>query len=126
MPGVRVAGVGTTAFGAHPERTGRDLFGEAAATALDDAGVARDDVEALLYGNFMGALAEHQAHQGPLMAEAAGLACPATRFEAACASSGVAFREAVNRVRSGQADVLLVGGMERMNNLGTAGATRGR
>jgi acetyl-CoA C-acetyltransferase len=125
MTGVRVAGVGTTAFGNHPERTGRDLFGEASVTALEDAGVPRDDVEALLYGNFMGALAEHQAHQGPLMAEAAGLDCPATRFEAACASSGVAFREAVHRVRSGQADVLLVGGMERMNNLGTAGATEG-
>jgi acetyl-CoA C-acetyltransferase len=101
------------------------MFGEAATAALEDAGIPRDDVEALFYGNFMGALAEHQAHQGPLMAEAAGLDCPATRFETACASSGAAVREAVKNVRNGEADVLLVGGMERMNNMGTAGATEG-
>ena len=121
----RIAGVGLTRFGNHPERTGRDLFGEAAATALADASVPREDVDALFYGNFMGALAEHQSHQGPLMAEAAGLNCQATRFEVACASSGVALRQAVLDVRSGRKDVVLVGGMERMNNMGTAGATEG-
>jgi acetyl-CoA C-acetyltransferase len=123
MSQVRVAGVGQTAFGQYPERTGRDLFGEAAATAIDDAGVGRDDVEALYYGNFMGELAERQGHQGPLMAEAAGVDAPATRFETACASSGAAVRNAVIALRAGAADVVLVGGAERMTNLGTAGAT---
>jgi acetyl-CoA C-acetyltransferase len=125
MADPRIAGVGLTAFGNTPERTGRDLFAEASVAALADAGVARDDVDALFYGNFMGALAEHQAHQGPLMAEAAGLSCQATRFEVACASSGAAVRQAVLDVRTGQKDVVLVGGMERMNNMGTAGATDG-
>ena len=123
MTGVRVAGVGLTHFGAHPERTGRELFGEASKRALNDAGVERSAVEALNYGNFMGALSEHQGHQGPLMAEAAGIDAPATRFESACASSGVAVREAVKDVRNGEADVVLVGGAERMNNLGTAETT---
>jgi acetyl-CoA acetyltransferase len=123
MMDVRIAGVGMTHFGAHPERTGRDLFAEAGAAALDDAGVDREDVEALYYGNFMSELAEHQGHQGPMMAEAVGLSVPATRFESACASSGAALRQAVLDVRSGESDVLLVGGAERMNNLGTAGAT---
>jgi acetyl-CoA acetyltransferase len=123
MTDVRIAGVGMTHFGAHPERTGRDLFAEAGAAALEDSGVDRDDVEALYYGNFMSELAEHQGHQGPMMAEAVGLSVPATRFESACASSGAALRQAVLDVRSGESDVLLVGGAERMNNLGTAGAT---
>jgi acetyl-CoA C-acetyltransferase len=121
----RVAGVGLTHFGVHPERTGRDLFAEAAATAFEDAGVPRTDVDGVYYGNFMGELTEHQGHQAPLMAEAAGLTCPATRYENACASSGVAVREAVRTVRNGEADVLLVGGAERMNNVGTAGSTEG-
>jgi acetyl-CoA C-acetyltransferase len=125
MADPHVAGVGLTAFGNTPERTGRDLFAEAAVAALADAGVPREDVDALFYGNFMGALAEHQAHQGPLMAEAAGLDCQATRFEVACASSGAAVRQAVLDVRAGQKDVVVVGGMERMNNMGTAGATDG-
>jgi acetyl-CoA acetyltransferase len=123
MTGVRIAGVGLTHFGEHPERTGRDLFAEASAAAFDDAGVDRDDVEELYYGNFMGELAEHQGHQGPLMAEAAGVRAPATRYESACASSGTAVRQAVKDVRNGEADVVLVGGAERMNNLGTAGTT---
>ncbi|GAA0535509.1 thiolase domain-containing protein [Halorubrum ejinorense] len=125
MTDVRVAGVGLTRFGSHPERTGRDLFGEAALRAFEDADVPRSDVEELNYGNFMGALAEHQGHQAPLMAEAAGVRCPATRYESACASAGVAVREAVRTVAAGDADVALAGGMERMTNLPTDEVTEG-
>ncbi|ELZ52579.1 MULTISPECIES: thiolase domain-containing protein [Halorubrum] len=125
MTDVRVAGVGLTRFGDHPERTGRDLFGEAALRAFEDAGVDSADVEELNYGNFMGALAEHQGHQAPLMAEAAGVRCPATRYESACASAGVAVREAVRTVAAGDADVVLAGGMERMTNLPTDEVTEG-
>ncbi|TYL40401.1 3-ketoacyl-CoA thiolase [Natronococcus pandeyae] len=123
MRDVRVAGAGLTAFGHVPERTSRDLFAEASITAFEDSGVSREDVEALLYGNFMGELSEHQGHHGPLMAEAAGVQAPATRYESACASSGTAVRDAVMRIRNGEDDVVLVGGAERMTNLGTAGAT---
>ncbi len=125
MTEARVAGVGLTRFGSHPERTGRDLFAEAAANAFTDADVDPAAVDELNYGNFMGSLAEHQGHQAPLMAEAAGLACPATRYEEACASAGVAVREAVRTVRAGEADVVLAGGMERMTHLDTDGATEG-
>ena len=123
MTGVRVAGVGLTEFGEHADRTGRDLFAEAANVALRDAGVDRETVEQLNYGNFMGALAERQSHQAPLMAEAAGLHCPATRYEEACASAGVAVREAVRAVRAGEVDVAVAGGMERMTNLSTERVT---
>ncbi|RQG93411.1 thiolase C-terminal domain-containing protein [Natrarchaeobius chitinivorans] len=123
MSEVRIAGTGLTPFGNVPERTGRDLFAQASAAAFEDSGVPRDDVEAVFYGNFMGELAEHQGHQGPLMAEAAGVRAPATRYESACASSGAAIRDAVVRIRNGETDVALVGGAERMTNLGTAGAT---
>jgi acetyl-CoA C-acetyltransferase/acetyl-CoA acyltransferase len=123
MSDPRVAGIGLTKFGKHPERTGRDLFAEAGLAALDDADVDPSDVDALFFGNFMGELAEHQGHQGPLMAEAVGLDVPATRYESACASSGAAVREAVKTVRNGEADLVLVGGAERMTNIGTAGAT---
>jgi acetyl-CoA C-acetyltransferase len=123
MTGVRVAGVGLTHFGSHPERTGRDLFAEAALNAREDAGVPLEDVEQLNAGNFAGSLLEGQGHLAPLLAEAAGLDCPATRYEEACASAGVAIREAVRTVRSGEADVVLAGGMERMTNHDTAKAT---
>jgi len=122
----RVAGAGLTHFGVHPEQTGRDLFAEAALTALDDAGLKATEIDELYYGNFMGELAEHQGHQGPLVAEAIGVPeRPVTRYESACASSGVALHDAVRAVRTGEVDIALVGGAERMNNLGTAGATEG-
>lgn len=125
MGNVRVAGVGLTHFGSHPDRTGRDLFGEAALNAFRDAEVPREDVDQLNVGNFMGAIAEGQNHQAPLLAEAAGLTCPATRYEDACASASVAIRDAIRAIRCGADDVVLAGGMERMSNLGTDRVTEG-
>ena len=125
MTRVPIAGVGMTAFGRQSERTSRDLFAEAASEAYDDAGVSPDDVDEVFYGNFMGEIAERQGHSGPLAAEAAGVTAPASRIESACASSGVAVRHGVNRIRSGEADVVLVGGAERMTNLSTAEGTAG-
>ncbi|MFB6266330.1 MAG: thiolase domain-containing protein [Halodesulfurarchaeum sp.] len=124
MGQARVAGVGSTEFGEFPNRTGRELFAEASSVALEDAGVPRADVEALYYGNFMGEIAERQGHQGPLMADAAGVVgAETTRIESACASAGFAAAEGVRALRSGDVDVVLVGGMERMNNLETAETT---
>jgi len=121
---VHVAGVGMTEFGASPERTARDLFAQAAGEAFDDSGVDTDAVEELFYGNFMGEFAEVQGHQGPLMADMIGSSAPSTRIESACASSGVAVRHGFNKVKSGQADVVLVGGAERMKNISTAEGTK--
>jgi acetyl-CoA acetyltransferase len=123
MGEAHVAGTGLTKFGRTPDRTGRDLFAEAGLEAIDEAGIAPSEVEHLYFGNFMGELAEHQGHQGPLMAEAIGVDAPATRYETACASSGAAVLEAVRTVRAGDADVVVAGGMERMTNMGTAAAT---
>ena len=123
MSDVHIAGVGMTAFGASPERTARDMFAQAAGEAFDDAGVEPDAVEELFYGNFMGEFAEVQGHQGPLMADVAGISAPSTRIDSACASSGVAVRHGVNRIRGG-ADVVLVGGSERMKNISTAESTK--
>ena len=114
-----------TPFGDAADRTGRDLFAEAGLAALADAGLEPDAVDELFYGNFIGTFSEGQGHQGPLMAEAIGATAPSRRVESACASSGLAVRDAVRAVRSGEADVVVAGGMERMTNMGTAGATEG-
>ncbi|SFR68931.1 acetyl-CoA C-acetyltransferase [Halogeometricum rufum] len=123
MQPVRIAGVGLTPLGRHPSRTGRDLFGEAAEAAFADADVPRADVDRLCLGNFVGDVAENQGHQGPLMADAAGITAPATRFENACAAGGSAVRGAVRSIRGGDADVVLVGGVETLTDLGTPRAT---
>jgi len=123
MPSVRVAGVGLTPFGEHPDRTTRDLFAEAGRQAMSDADVPSDAVDAVYFGNFVGELADGQGHHGPLVAESLGVSAPATRFESACASSGVAVRHAMRAVEHGDADVVVVGGAERMTHVGTGEAT---
>ncbi|OLZ39296.1 3-ketoacyl-CoA thiolase [Natrinema saccharevitans] len=125
MSQVQLAGTGMTTFGSHPDRTGRDMFADAGLAALEDAGVPAADVDELFYGNFVGTLSEGQGHQGPLMAEAFGTTAPSRRIESACASSGLAVHDAVRAIRSGESDVVVAGGMERMTNMGTAGATKG-
>ncbi len=120
---VPIAGVGMTPFGKSPERTARELFGDAASEAIADAGIEPAAVEEVFYGNFMGEFAEGQGHQGPMAAEAAGVTAPATRFDSACASSGAAVRFGARAVARGDADVALVGGAERMTNLSTADGT---
>ncbi len=123
MRRVAVVGVGVTKFGKH-ERTCAELFAEAAVDALTDADVRPRQVQGLYVGNVVGEAGEHQLHLGPQLASTLGVpGVAATRFETACASSHAAFRHAVFEIAAGAADVLLVGGAERVLTLSTERAT---
>jgi len=123
MRRVAVVGVGVTKFGKH-ERTCAELFAEAAADAIQDAGVSPRAIQAIYFGNVVGGEAERQLHMGPQVASTLGIpAVPTTRFETACATSHAAFRHAVMEIAGGASDVLLVGGAERILNLPTDAAT---
>ncbi len=81
-------------------------------------------MDALVFGNFSSDLFEGQGHTAPIMTEWVGLAPrPAVRVEDACASSGVAFRQGLMAMASGLADIVLVGGIEKMTDLPTAEVT---
>ena len=58
-------------------------------------------------GNTAALLTEHSGMQG----------IPVRRIENACASSGFALRDAWMAIKSGQADVVVAGGIEKMNDL---------
>ena len=123
MRRVAVIGVGVTKFGKH-ERTCAELFAEAAADAIQDAGVSPRAIQALYFGNVVGGEGERQLHMGPLAASVLGIpTVPTTRFETACATSHAAFRHAVMEIAAGVSDVVLVGGAERVLNLPTDAAT---
>jgi len=123
MRRVAVIGVGVTKFGKH-ERTCAELFAEAAADAIQDAGVSPRTIQAIYFGNVVGGEGERQLHMGPQAGSVLGLpAVPTTRFETACATSHSAFRHAVMEVGAGISDVVLVGGAERVLNLPTDVAT---
>lgn len=123
MRRVAVIGVGVTKFGKH-DRICAELFAEAAADAILDAGVSPRAIQGIYFGNAVGGEGERQLHMGPQAASVLGIpSVPTTRFETACATSHAAFRHAVMEVAAGVSDVLLVGGAERVLNLPTDAAT---
>jgi acetyl-CoA C-acetyltransferase len=123
MRDVAVIGVGCTTFGEKWGASFRDLFVEAGALALDDAGLAGEQIDALYVGNMSAGRFVGQEHIGALIADYAGLAAshhiPSTRVEAACASGGLAFRQAVIDVMSGMEDIVVAAGVEKMTDVGT-------
>jgi acetyl-CoA C-acetyltransferase len=124
MRPVAVIGIGKTAFGAFPDRDLRSLAVEAGKAALTDAHIGPQQVEAFYLGNFAGPSFVGQNHLAPYVATAMGIiGVPATRYEAACASSGAAFFQAVMGVSSGVYDVVLVSGVEKMTSQTTPRVT---
>ena len=124
--GVAVVGAGMSKFGAFAEKTSRDLFVEAYQEMKGsvDKGLDPKEIEALYLGNFSSDQFEKQAHLAPMIANWIGLSpIPALRVEDACASGGVALREAALAIASGIYDVVLVGGLEKMTDLPIAEVT---
>jgi acetyl-CoA C-acetyltransferase len=124
--GVAMVGAGMSKFGAFADKSSRDLFVEAyqELKLSVDKGFDPREIEMIYIGNFSSDLFEGQSHTAPILTDAIGLVpCPAVRIEDACASSGVALRQGVLMVASGMADMVLVGGVEKMTNLPTARVT---
>src|ERR1700678_2532540 len=116
MRPVAVIGIGKTAFGAFPDRDLRSLAVEAGEKCMADAGVSPSQIEAFYLGNFAGPSFVGQNHLAPYIAGAMGITgVPATRFEAACASSGSAFFHAVSAVAAGVYHNVVFAGGEKKN-----------
>lgn len=124
-PLVSIVSAGLSKFGKLEGFYAREIFAEAAKEAFDRCPKLdpKKDIKALFVGQ-MGESYEHQGHTGATMADWAGLLhIPATRTEAACASSGAALRAAIYAVLSGLCDVVMVGGVEKMTHRTTPEVT---
>ena len=124
-PLVSIVSAGLSKFGKLEGLYAREIFAGAAKEAFDRCPKLdpKKDIQALFVGH-MGESYEHQGHTGATIADWIGLEhVPATRTEAACASSGVALRAAICAVLSGLSDVVMVGGVEKMTHRATAEVT---
>ncbi|MBD3204685.1 thiolase domain-containing protein [Candidatus Woesearchaeota archaeon] len=124
MRKVAIIGIGMTKFGNLWERDLVSLAVEAGAKACKDAGVDKDKIQAIYGGTMSGGLFVSQEHIGALLADYSGLKnIPSTRVEAACASGGLALRQAYLDIASGMHDLVVAGGVEKMTDIGGGAAT---
>lgn len=121
MREVAIIGIGDTKFGELWDMSFREIGIQAGLAAVYDANLAGDEIDALYVGNMSAGKFIEQEHIGALIADYSGLArdhIPATRIEAAGASGGLAFRQGYMAVASGMHDIVVVGGAEKMTDVG--------
>jgi len=118
MRDVAIVGAFQTKFGELWDKSFRDLVVEAGIGAIYDANMGGDDLDSMYIGNMSGGLFVGQEHIGSLIAEHSGLTpIPSTRVEAACASGGLALRQAIMAVASGFYDNVMAAGVEKMTDV---------
>jgi acetyl-CoA C-acetyltransferase len=122
MREVAVIGIGMNKWGELWDKSLRDLFVESALSAIKDSGI--DNLDSMYVGCMSGGLFNQQEHIGAIMADYLGVApIPAVRVESACASGGMSIRQAFIEVASGMSDIVLAGGVEKMNDISGDEAT---
>ncbi len=115
MQEVAVIGIGQTKVDEHWDKSLRELAGDAALAAMHDARVNR--VDSVFVGNMMSGTANLQAQLGALIADWIGQRySEALKVEAACGSGGAAFRAGYLSVATGEVDIALVLGVEKMTD----------
>ena len=115
MRQVAVLGIGQTKIDEHWDKSLRELGGDAAFAAMQDAGM--DKVDALYVGNMLSSMVSGQNQLGTFFSDWIGLwKQEAVKVEAACGSGSAAFRSALMAVASGDVDSALVVGVEKMTD----------
>lgn len=118
MRDVYIAGAGMTAFGKFMDSSVRKLAEEATAEALRDARATPGDVEMAFFSNATaGILTGQEMIRGQVALRNTGvLGVPIVNVENACASASSAFYLAHMAVASGQVDIALAIGSEKLTH----------
>ena len=115
MRKVAILGIGQTKIGEHWEKSLREIGGDAAFAAMQDAGIEK--VDSLFVGNMLSPIVSGQNQLGTFFADWIGLwKQEAVKIEAACGSGAAAFRAALMAVASGDVESALVVGVEKMSD----------
>jgi acetyl-CoA acetyltransferase len=119
---VWILGIYMTKFGKHPDMDTLDLASEAAMGALSDGGVTMGEMGILGAGNLMGGAGGiGQA----LQKQIGQTGIPVYNVANACATGATALRVAVMAIKSGEVDMGLAVGVEKLAGAGLlAGGTR--
>lgn len=114
MREVSVVGVGITPFAKYRDKSLAEIGWPAVKAAIEDAGVAKKDIEAAYCGSALGGMMSGQR----VLKQLGITGLPITNIENACSSSSSAFRQAYIAVAAGVYDVVLVLGVEKLTKFG--------
>ena len=117
---VYIIGAGQTKFGELWNKSLRNLAVEAGLKAIEDAGIYSRDVDAIYGANSLAGVINQQENIGALITDFSGLSAdgiPSLRVESSTASGGAALRDAYLSIKSGEYDVVVVGGVEKMTDI---------
>ncbi len=118
MERVAVVGIGHSKFGRRTDVNIGELAFESIKQAVDDAGVDKKDIGNVVVGSAGGWYEE--SLPAVVVDEYAGLTGAGTmRVEAACASGSAAVKAAYNSIVSGEVDVAMAVGVEKMTEVDT-------
>ena len=115
MRQVAILGIGQIKVDEHWDLSLRELGGNAAFAAMQDAGM--DKVDALFVGNMLSPMVSGQNQLGTFFSDWIGLwDQESVKVEAACASGAAALRAGLMAVSAGDIDSALVVGVEKMTD----------
>ncbi|MEM4950332.1 MAG: thiolase domain-containing protein [Thermoplasmatales archaeon] len=114
---VAIIGIGHSKFGKRMDVSFSELAWEAISSALKDANVSQEDIGFISVGNF-GYWSE-EILPAVTVADYSGFSSGSMRVEAACASGSAAIKVAIDSVKSGQSDIAMAIGVEKMYNSST-------
>jgi acetyl-CoA C-acetyltransferase len=115
MRPIAILGIGQTTIDEHWDKSLREIGGEAAFAAMQDAGLEK--VDSLFVGNMLSPLVDGQNQLGTFLADWVGLwHHEAVKIEAACGSGAAAFRAGLMAVASGEIESALIIGVEKMTD----------
>ena len=116
---VWILGIRMTKFGKHPDKDTVDLAAEATMGALADGGVSMKDMGVLAAGNLMNASA---CIGQQLQKQIGQTGIPVYNVANACATGATALRVAYMAVKSGECDMGLAVGVEKLSGAGREAA----
>ena len=118
MDSVYVIGVGMIRFNKYPDKTVQSMAHEAIELVLKDAGLTREDLEAVFFSNtFWGMFDNQHSIRGEVVMRNMGVGnIPITNVENACAGGSTALHLAYTGIRAGMYDVALAIGSEKITN----------
>ncbi|HSG44581.1 MAG TPA: thiolase domain-containing protein [Anaerolineales bacterium] len=115
MRKVAILGIGQTKIDEHWDLSIREIGGNAAFAAMQDAGLEK--VDSLFVGNMLSSTISGQNQLGTFFSDWIGLwGQEAVKVEAACASGAAALRSGLMAVASGDIGSALVVGVEKMTD----------